>query len=130
MLQHASQHPAIARPNDQNPRRLAVRKQRHMRQHLLINELVALGDLNHPIQQHYTAVRRTLEQKYVLKFTLHPSQLPYYPKPLAPIGIQRLIDPGISRHVGLRIGRWWGRQESAEALPPNPRQGRSLDANP
>ena len=41
MLQHAPQHAAIAGADDQHVLRRAVRQQRHVRQHLLVDELVA-----------------------------------------------------------------------------------------
>ena len=41
MLQHAAQHAAVAGADDQHRSRRAVRQQRHMRQHFLIDELVA-----------------------------------------------------------------------------------------
>ena len=41
VLQHPAQHAAIAGADDQHALGRAMRQQRHMRQHLLVDELVA-----------------------------------------------------------------------------------------
>ena len=98
MLQHPPQHAAVAGADDQHVRRGAMRQQRHMGQHLLVDELVALGDLDHAVQHHDAAVRDALEDHDVLEVALHPRQFALHQEALAPVGIQRLVDPAIGRH--------------------------------
>ena len=41
VLQHAPQHAAVAGADDEHVARRAMRQQRHMRQHFLVDELIA-----------------------------------------------------------------------------------------
>ena len=75
MLQHATQHAAVARPDDQHAPRLAMRQQRHVRDHLLIDELVRFGDLDAAVEHQYAAVTGTLEDQDVLIVAFDPRQL-------------------------------------------------------
>ena len=101
MHQHAAQHAAIAGADDEHPARVAMFQQRNMAQHLLVDELVALGDLDAAIQRHDAAVAGALEHDDVLKLAAHARNFAHHAKALAPIGIQRLIKPSIG-HGTLR----------------------------
>ena len=51
-----------------------MRKQRHVRYHLLVDELIPLGDLDDAIEHQDAPMRLALEDQDVLKVTLHLCQ--------------------------------------------------------
>jgi hypothetical protein len=55
MPQRLARHAAIAAADDQHPLRRAMGEDRHMRHHLVIDELVALGDLHDAVQRELRA---------------------------------------------------------------------------
>ena len=69
MLQHAAQHATVAGADDQYAPGVAVRQERHVREHFLIDEFVALGDLNTAVEHHDAAVRKAVEDDDVLEGT-------------------------------------------------------------
>ena len=107
VLQHAPQHAAIARADDEHAPRIAMGEQRHMRQHLLVDELVALGDLDDTVEHHHAPMRVALEHGDILERALHARELALHPEALAPIRIKRLVDPAIGghRHLDKRTAR-------------------------
>jgi hypothetical protein len=65
-LQHLARHAAIAAADDQHPRRRAMGEDRHMGQHLVVDEIVALGDLHHAVQRQDPAEGRFSEDAQAL----------------------------------------------------------------
>ena len=53
VLQHLAQHAAVAAADDQRLLRLSMSEQRHMRHHLVIDELVLGGDLDDAVKHHH-----------------------------------------------------------------------------
>ncbi len=69
MLQHAAQHASIAGTDDQDARCLSMDQKRNMGEHLLINELVTLSDLDHAVQNENATMRLAVEDENVLEVT-------------------------------------------------------------
>ena len=65
-----AQNAAVATADDENALGVRVRKERQMRDHLLVRELVALRQLNHAIEHEHTTVRLAIENHNVLVFGL------------------------------------------------------------
>ena len=74
---------AITAANDQYTLDGAVRQNRHMGQHLVIDELVGFGGLNNTIQRHDTAHHRVFENNQMLVFCSHFMEQLVHAKTLA-----------------------------------------------
>ena len=83
VLGHFTQHAAIAAANDQYTLDGAVRQNRHMGQHLVIDELIGFGGLNNPVQRHDTAHHRVFENNQMLVFGSHFMEQLVHAKTLA-----------------------------------------------
>jgi hypothetical protein len=66
MAGHFTQHCAVAAADNQNVLRVAVRQQRNVGHHLVIDKLVALGGLHHAVQRHHAAKGGVLEDDEIL----------------------------------------------------------------
>ncbi len=66
VLEHFLGDAAIAAADDQHLACVAVGEQRHVRHHLLVDELVLLGDLGGAVEHEHLAEERMLEQHEVL----------------------------------------------------------------
>ena len=99
VLQDAAQHAAVAGADDQDIGGLAMRQQRHMGQHLLIYELIALGDLDDAVQHHDAAVGEAFEDDDVLELAFDPGEFALHQEALAPVGVKRFVDPAIGGHA-------------------------------
>ena len=111
---------AVAGADDQHAVGRAVRQQRHMRQHLLVDELVALGDLHDAVEQHDAAVRVALEDHDVLERALNAREFTPDQESLSPLGIQRLVHPRVGGHRDLPA------KEGGGLCPLDPHQRQSL----
>ena len=67
MLHHLPQHPAISSSNDEHAFRIGVREEAEVRDHFLVGEFVALGALDHVVEDEHDAVVAALEDEHVLK---------------------------------------------------------------
>src|SRR4029078_10837582 len=102
VLEDAPQHATVAGADNEYAVGGAVCQQRHVGQHLLIDELVALRDLDHAVQHHDPAVREALEHGDVLERTLHPREFALHQEALTPVRVQRLVDPAVGCHDATR----------------------------
>ena len=66
VLQHLPQGAAVAAADDQHPLYLAVRQERHVGDHLVVDVLVRLGKLHDPIEGQGAAQLVALEDHQVL----------------------------------------------------------------
>ena len=71
VLEHLLGDAAVAAADDQHLLRLAVREDRHVRHHLVIDELVLGGDLGRAIEHQHLAEELVLEQHQMLVLGLH-----------------------------------------------------------
>ena len=71
VLEHLLGDAAVAAADDQHFLGLAVREQRHVRHHLVIDELVLGGDLGRAVEHQHLAEELVLEQHQVLVLGLH-----------------------------------------------------------
>ncbi|MCY1399043.1 hypothetical protein D9M71_140920 [compost metagenome] len=71
VLAHFTQHAAVATADDQHALHRAVGEDRYVGEHLVIDELVRLGGLNHAIQRHHTAHARIFEDHQMLVLGAH-----------------------------------------------------------
>ena len=97
MLQHAAQHAAIAGADDQHPSRFAMRQQRYVRDHLLVDELVSLGYLHRAVEHHHAPMRGAVKDHDVLKGAAHAGEFAHDAEALAPVGIERFANPTCHR---------------------------------
>ena len=70
MPQHLAQDAAIPTADDEHALRLAMGEQRHVRHHLVVDELVPRRELNHAIQHHHPAEIFVLEDNQLLMVRL------------------------------------------------------------
>ncbi len=98
VLQHSPQHAAVAGPDNQDIGATAMRHQRHVRDHLLIHELVPLRDLDGAIEHHHTAMTGAFKDYDFLKGAFPPREFADYPEALSPILVQRLVQPNLAVH--------------------------------
>ena len=71
VLEHLLGDAAVAASHDQHVARIAVGKQRHVRHHLMVDELVLAGDLRGSVEHQHLAEERMLEQNEMLVRGLH-----------------------------------------------------------
>ena len=100
VLEHLLGDAAIAAADDQHVARIAVREQRHVRHHLLVDEFVALGDLGGAVEHQHLAEERLLEQHQVLVLGLRLVEHLVDPVAHAEAEVveQRLGDPALLGH--------------------------------
>ena len=94
VLQHAAEDAAVAAADDQHALGGAVVQQRNMRHHLLVDELVRLGDLHHAVQHQHAPMRDAVEDEDVLVRAADPGDLGLAAETLAPGRVERFLDPG------------------------------------
>ena len=92
---------AIAAADDEHLARAAVREQRHVRHHFLVDEFVSLGDLGGAVEHQHLAEEWLLEQHEMLvrraRFVEHLVGPVAHPK--AEVVEQRLRDPSLFSHA-------------------------------
>ena len=66
VLEHLFGDAAVAAADDEHLFGVAVREQRHVAHHLLIDIFVTIGDLGRAVQHHHLAEELVLEQHQVL----------------------------------------------------------------
>src|SRR5262249_22865072 len=66
MLEHLLRDAAVAAADDQHLLRMAVRQDRHMGHHLVVDELILAGDLRRAVEHQHLAEERVLEQHEML----------------------------------------------------------------
>ena len=93
MLQHLLQHAAVAAADDQHPFDPAVRQDRQVRQHLVIDELVGLGGLNDTVQGEHPSEGGVAEQQEVLMLGLRLEQHLLDSQAALVVPVQRLPEP-------------------------------------
>ena len=94
-----AQHAAVAAADDQHFLRRAVRQQRHVGQHFVIDELVTLGGLHHAVERHYAPQHRVLEDHRILMIGLLAVQHLLYREVLAEARMQRFVPNFFLGHV-------------------------------
>ena len=106
VLEHFLGDAAVAAADDQHLARLAVREDRHMGHHLVIDELVARGDLRRAVEHQHLAEELVLEQHQMLVLGLrlveHPLDLEGHAE--AEIVEQRLGNPAFLGHDASSAG--------------------------
>ena len=102
MLQHLLERTAVAAADDQDVPRRPVRHDRHMADHLVIDELVTLGDLHEAIQHEDAAQERRLEDNRLLVRGAPPIDVPFDFEPLAPMWSVGFLVP-LAHHSTPRI---------------------------
>ena len=85
--QNPAEHAAIASTDDQYVPCVAMGQQWHMAQHLLVDELVAFGDLDAAVQHHDTAVGEAVEDDNVLECASHTRHFVLDAESLSPVGV-------------------------------------------
>ncbi len=102
VLEHFLGDAAIAAADDEHLAHVAVGEQRHVRHHLLVNELVLLGDLGGAVEHEHLAEERLLEQHQMLVLGLHLVEHLVDLKRHAEAEFveQRLGNPAFFRHDG------------------------------
>ncbi|MNZ80567.1 hypothetical protein D3C78_992070 [compost metagenome] len=71
VLGHFAQHAAVAAADDQHALGQAVGEDRHVGEHLVVDELVGLGGLDHAVQRHHPAHAGVLENHQMLMLGTH-----------------------------------------------------------
>ena len=95
MAQHLAQHAPIAAANDEHPARRAMGEERHMRHHLVIDELVPRCELHHPVEHHHAAELGILENDEMLMRGAAFMQDALRLQADAPALMQGLVDPAL-----------------------------------
>ena len=104
MLQHPAQHAAIAGADNQDVAHVAMRQQRHMGDHFLVDEFVPFGDLNDAVKHHDPSMAGALEDHDILKVAAYAGKFLRDTETLPPIRVQRLIEP-LVRHCSPRAAK-------------------------
>ncbi|RMS16985.1 hypothetical protein ALP75_204777 [Pseudomonas syringae pv. actinidiae] len=86
-----AQHAAIAAANDQYTFGSAMSQNRHVSEHLVIDELIRFGGLDHTIQRHDPAHTRVLEDHQMLVLGAYFVQHFFHTKALAVAFVQRFL---------------------------------------
>src|SRR3546814_3900135 len=79
MLQRLLQRAAVAAADDQHEAHRAMRQDRHMDEHLVVEELVALGGLNDAVEGQPAAEGPVLEDQHLLLPGIALAQHPVTP---------------------------------------------------
>ncbi|CRP21403.1 hypothetical protein PAERUG_P18_London_17_VIM_2_04_10_02879 [Pseudomonas aeruginosa] len=74
VLGHLAQHTAVAAADDQHAPGRAVGEDRHVGEHLVVDELVGLGGLDHSVERHHPAHPGVFENHQVLVLGAHLMQ--------------------------------------------------------
>lgn len=98
MGQNPAQDTPITGANDEDVHGGTVGEERHVSDHFLVHEFIALGDLDHAVEHHDAAVGRALEKDDLLEGALDANEFARHEETLAPVWVQRFIDPAIDCH--------------------------------
>ena len=93
VLQHLFQGAAVAAADDQDIARRAVGHERDVRDHLVIDELVALGGLDEAVEHEHASDLRRLEDDRFLECGAPPMDVALDQEPLPPVRIVDLFEP-------------------------------------
>jgi hypothetical protein len=93
VFQDLFQRTAVAAADDQDIARRAVGHQRDVRDHLVIDELVALGGLDEAVEHEHASHVRRLEDDGFLDTRVPAMDVAFDQEPLAPVGIVDLFVP-------------------------------------
>ena len=95
MLQHLAHDAAVAAADDQHALGLVHHHQRHVRHHLVVDELVRRRELAHAVEHQHRAPGLVLEDDEVLVLGLDLVQDLIRLEAHAPVWMKRLLDPAI-----------------------------------
>ncbi|MNX97482.1 hypothetical protein D3C86_1298520 [compost metagenome] len=98
MTGHFAQHCAIATANNQHVFCVAVRQQRHVGHHFVIDKFVALGGLHHPVQRHHAPKCGILEDDQILMIGFLMIKHVINGKVLTKLVMQRFVPQGFLGH--------------------------------
>ncbi len=118
MLEHFLGHAAITAADDEHAFNLAVRQDGHVRQHLVIAELVALGDLRHAVEPDHVAERDRAAHDQSLVRRVRIEQRLLDPVRGAIAGVEAFIHPHRAVVFGLQAHRLEPRSSSLTRTSP------------
>ena len=97
MLERLAQHPAVAAADDQRLLRPSMGEQRHMRHHLVIDELVRRGELDDIVEHHHAPEIGVLEDDQPLVLGLAVEKDAVRLQTDTEATVERLFDPAFHR---------------------------------
>ena len=102
MAAYLAQNAAVAAADDQHAARGAMGEDRHVGQHLVVDELIPLGGLHDAIEHHHPAEHRVVEdhQVLVLGFGL---EVDLVDQEVLTVGVIQRFAPGSSHRSAPRL---------------------------
>ncbi len=101
MPQAFPEHAAVAAAHDQGFARLAMGEQRHMRHHLVVDELVLRGELHDAVEHHHPPEIGVLEDDQTLVLGLAVEEDAVRVQTDTEATVERLFDPAVHRFISL-----------------------------